>query len=75
MPIFEPFGCTFLHRGGGATPDNYKRFEIYQQSERKMGSSPFSLDQGTPYNIYEIIEDTFLSIFLNLSEHFENYIN
>ena len=20
----EPFGCTFLHKGGGATPDNYK---------------------------------------------------
>lgn len=24
---FWPLGCTFLHKGGGATPDNYRRGE------------------------------------------------
>lgn len=26
--ILKLYGCTFLHKGGGATPDNYKRFEL-----------------------------------------------
>lgn len=69
--IFEPFGCTFLHKGG-ATPDNYRRFEKNISTMwKKTGSSPCSIEL---YNIYEIIKH-FLQIFLNLTDHVQNQKN
>lgn len=42
--IFEPFGCTFLHKGG-ATPDNYRRFEKNISTMwKKTGSSSCSIE-------------------------------
>jgi hypothetical protein len=73
--IFEPFGCTFLHKGGGATPDNYKRFEKNMSTMWKKNRINHMFNRLM--NLYQYLwhNRKVLLIFLNLPDHFWNYKN
>jgi len=56
-------GCTFLHKGGGATPDNYRRGEkTISNAIKKIGHETHSINQATSIHIYRITGHVFTNI-------------
>jgi len=50
---FWPLGCRFLHKGGGATPDNYRRGEQkISNFVKKNGHATHSINQSTSIHIW-----------------------